>query len=123
MEMVFLGLGGLLMLGAFVCNIIVIVKMFQNEMTGLGVASILGLFCMGIGYILTLIFGWKHKNEWNLGTIMPIYTACFVIGIILYGVGYAILIPKVMQDLENLPQSSNTIQVDDQADYYPSVLG
>jgi len=104
MEWALLGVGGILMLVAFVCCIIVIVKMFQNQQTGLGVGSIIGIFVCGIGYILTLIFGWKNKAKWGLQTVMPIYTGALVLGLIFYGAGYAILIPKIIEQQNQMQQ-------------------
>ena len=105
MEMVLIGIGGLLMLVAFVCCIIVIVKMFQNQQTGLGIGSIIGIFFCGIGYILTLVFGWQNKEKWGLQKVMPIYTGAFVLGLIFYGAGYAILVPKIMEQQQNMQQN------------------
>lgn len=108
MEFALLGIGGLLMLGAFVCCIIVIVKMFQNNQTGIGIASIIGLFICGIGYILTLIYGWQNKVAWGLQKVMPIYTGCLVLGLVFYGAGYAILIPKMAKDMNQQYEQMNS---------------
>ncbi len=112
MEWVLLGLGGILMLVAFVCCIIVIVKMFQNNQTGLGIGTIVGLFVCGIGYILALIFGWKNKDAWKLQTVMPIFTGAFVLGIVLYGAGYALLIPKMVQQVQQQQDLQQQMQQD-----------
>ena len=60
MEIVLIGIGALMMLVAFVCCILVIVKMFQNQMTGIGSPVLLD-YLSAIGYILTLIYGWQTK--------------------------------------------------------------
>lgn len=101
MEFVLLGIGAILGLVAFGCSIFVVVKMFQNEKTGLGVASAIGMLICGFGYILTLVFGWQNKKAWALEKVMPIYTACLVLAIIFYGAGYAILLPKMMDEIKN----------------------
>ena len=69
MEFALSGIGGIMCLIAFVCSVLVIVKMFQNEQTGIGIASIIGMLCAGLGHILTLIFGWKNKVAWDLGKL------------------------------------------------------
>ncbi len=104
MEFVLMGIGGVLGLVAFVCCILVIVKMFQNQLTGLGVASIVGIFVCGIGYILTLIYGWQNKAAWGLQKVMPIYTLCLVLSIVFYGVGYALFLPKVIKAAQEQQQ-------------------
>ncbi len=104
MEWVLIVIGGLLMLTAFICSIIVIVKMFQNKQTGLGIATIVGLVICGFGYILALIFGWKNKDAWGLQTVMPIFTGSFILGLVLYGIGYSILIPKIIKDAQGQMQ-------------------
>lgn len=104
MEWVLIGVGGILMLVAFVCAIIVIVKMFQHNQTGLGIGTIVGLFVCGIGYILALIYGWQNKVAWRLQTVMPIFTGSLVLGLLLYGAGYAILIPKLVKQAQEQQQ-------------------
>jgi hypothetical protein len=54
MDWALLGLGWIASIVALVCCILVIVKMFQNEQTGLGIATIVGLFVCGLGHILSL---------------------------------------------------------------------
>ncbi len=114
MEWVLIGLGGILMLVAFVCCIIVIVKMFQNNLTGLGIGSIVGIFVCGIGYILTLVYGWKNKDAWKLQTVMPLYTGALVLGLLLYGAGYVILIPKLAVQIQQQQDSQmQNMQIQD----------
>jgi hypothetical protein len=70
------GLGGLI---ALICHIIVIVKMFQNGQTGLGILAIVLTCCFGIGILFTLIYGWVKSTEWNIKNIMLVYTVGFVL--------------------------------------------
>ena len=71
-------LGYLVGIGCLVCHILVIVKMFQAGQTGLGVACIILLFCCGIGLFITLIYGWMKAKDWNISTLMTIYTVLFI---------------------------------------------
>jgi riboflavin transporter FmnP len=100
MEWAIMGIGGIFGLIAFVCFIIVVIKMFQNNQTGLGIGSIIGIFVCGIGYIIALIFGWKNKEAWGLQKVMPIFTGSLILCFVLYGVGYAILIPKIAAQVQ-----------------------
>jgi hypothetical protein len=100
MEFALLGIGGLFGIAAFVCFVLIVIKMFQNNQTGLGIGSIIGVFICGIGYLLALIFGWKNKNAWGLQTVMPIYTVCFILSMVLGGAGYAIILPKLATQIQ-----------------------
>lgn len=78
-----LGLLGMVAgLVGFVCFILVVVKMFQNGQTALGIVSIVGLFCV-IGYFVAMVYGWMKATEWNIKNIMLIWTGCFVVAIII----------------------------------------
>ena len=107
MEWVLISLGAVCAIIALVCCIMVIVKMFQNNQTGLGIASIVGIFVCGIGYILTMIFGWQNKVAWGLQKVMPIYTLSLVLMLVFYGVGYGLLLPKLMEEMQQVQQSNS----------------
>lgn len=67
-----------LALPSLVCLIIVIVSMFQNGKTGLGITTVvLTLFC-GIGSLIAFIWGWMNVG----GKVMIAWTILTVAGII-----------------------------------------
>jgi hypothetical protein len=103
LEMGLMGVGVIFSLIALVCSIMVCVKMFQNDQTALGVISLVLMFCTGIGYLITLIFGWMKSSEWNIKGLMTVYTATILLGIVLFGAGYGILIAKVVKEVQNDP--------------------
>jgi hypothetical protein len=72
-----------------VCFIMVLIKMFQQGQTGLGIACIVLVFCVGIGGLIAFIFGWINAQKWGIKNIMMAWTACWVIAIILNIAGYA----------------------------------
>ncbi len=111
MAFVLLGLGSILSLVAFVCAILIIVKMFQNNQTGVGVATIIGLFICGFGYILALVYGWQNKVAWKLQTVMPIFTASFVLGLVLFIPGYGMLVASMMKDVQQQIQMQQMQQM------------
>jgi len=76
-------LNGVVNLVALVCFILVVVKMFQTGQTGLGVLTIITIFC-GIGGLIALIWGWSKAQQLNFVPVMVVYTACILIGIVLY---------------------------------------
>jgi hypothetical protein len=73
------GIGGL---GALICFILVLVKMFQNGATGLAIACIVLAFCCGIGALIAFIYGWIKSGEWNLRNVMLVWTVCIVLSVI-----------------------------------------
>tara|TARA_Y100000401_G_C8311419_1_gene219942 strand:- start:1213 stop:1467 length:255 start_codon:yes stop_codon:yes gene_type:complete len=67
-----------LALPSLVCLIIVIVNMFQNGKTGLGIATIILTFLCGIGSLIAFIWGWMNVG----GKVMIAWTILIVAGII-----------------------------------------
>jgi hypothetical protein len=88
-------LGGLGFLGAAVCFIIVIIKMFQKGSTGLAIACLLLSLCCGLGGIVAYIYGWLHNRDWDMRNLMLAWTVC----IILWVIGSA-LAPGYVTDLQ-----------------------
>jgi hypothetical protein len=80
-------------LGYLVCFIIVLVKMFQNGRTGLGITCILLSLCCGIGSLVAFVYGWINTGAWNLRTVMLIWTVC----VILLFIGGALAPPDTTQ--------------------------
>jgi hypothetical protein len=73
------GVGGLISL---VCFILVLVKMFQNGKTGLGIACIVLFFCCGIGGLVAYIYGWVGSGDWDLRNVMLAWTVGIILGIV-----------------------------------------
>ena len=71
-------LGYLVGIGVLVCHILICVKMIQAGQTGLGVACLIVWLCCGIGFFITLIYGWVKAKPWNITTLMIVYTAVLV---------------------------------------------
>lgn len=93
----------LLSLVALVFHILIIVKMFQNGQTGLGVACIIGTFCL-FGWIITLIYAWTKGREWNISQGVAIgYTATFLLSVILGTIGAFQTMGDVQRQLQNQP--------------------
>ena len=65
-----------LALPSLVCLIIVIVNMFQNGKTGLGIATIILTFLCGIGSLIAFIWGWMNVG----GKVMIAWTILIVLG-------------------------------------------
>jgi hypothetical protein len=77
-----LSIGGI---GSFICWIMILIKMFQNEKPLLG---ILGIFCG----LWAFIWGWMKSSSLGLKKTMMIWSACFaatLVGYGLFGAGMA----------------------------------
>jgi len=59
-------------LGQIICWIFVLVKMFQNGQTALGVVSI----CCGI---VAFVVGWMNADAWGIKNVMLIWTVLLVL--------------------------------------------
>ncbi|HEY7312231.1 MAG TPA: hypothetical protein VH643_22900 [Gemmataceae bacterium] len=64
---------------ALICFIIVLVRMFQHGHAILAIVCAVLAFACGIGTFITYIFGWMKSKEWNLSTIMLIWTVAWVL--------------------------------------------
>lgn len=109
-EMALMGIGGILVLAAVVCSVIVAVRMIKEEQTALGIISIILTFCTGIGFVITLIFGWIKSAEWNIKGLMIGYTAAFLLGYGMMFTGYGIFVAKLVNEVQNNPQFQQQMQ-------------
>jgi hypothetical protein len=75
-------IGGLAGIGSLICFIMVLVKMFQNGQTGLGVACIVLIFLCGIGGLIAFIMGWINVDRWRIRNVMLAWTGCIIVGIL-----------------------------------------
>lgn len=89
MGFLFLGLAGILGIVSFVCFILIIIKMFQNDDTTLGIICIVTIFC-GIGGIIAFVMGWINAGKYNASQLMLIWTGSLVGSIVLNIIGQAL---------------------------------
>jgi hypothetical protein len=82
MAFVILGLEGIVFLVWLACFIMVIIKMFQNNDTGLAIACIVLAFC-GIGGLIAFIMGWVKSAQYGIKNIMFAWTGAIVALIVL----------------------------------------
>lgn len=66
-----------------VCFILVLVKMFQAGMTGLGITCALLILACGIGFLVTFIMGWVKVEQLKAKNIMLVWTGLVVLNIIM----------------------------------------
>ncbi|MBX9787968.1 MAG: hypothetical protein K2Y37_03555 [Pirellulales bacterium] len=81
-----LGICYLMSLAATVCWILVLIKMFQHGETTWAIASIVLVFCVGIGQIVAFVFGWSKAREWNMQKLMVAWSVFLAIGVLFGGV-------------------------------------
>ena len=81
--MAFLGmaLAGICGLGSLVCFVLVIVQMFSNGESTMGIVSLVTLLC-GIGGLIAFVYGWMRSGAWGIQNIMYAWTGCIVGAII-----------------------------------------
>ena len=70
-------------IGGLVCFVLVLVKMFQNDQTVLGIVCIVTIFCCGIGGLIAFVMGWMNVSTWRIQQIMMIWTGCIIAGLLL----------------------------------------
>lgn len=87
----------LIYLVGLVFYILIVVKMFQNGQTGVGIASIIGICCC-YGPFLVIIYGWMKASEWKMKPIVLSYTILFVVNVIL-AVYVAIVVMAIIAKL------------------------
>ncbi len=98
-------------IGGLVCFILVVVQMFKNEETTLGIVCIILAFCTGIGYLIAFVYGWIKATEWDLKKVMMAWSglfAAYLISIVLYyivfvGVAAAGAAGEYQMQMENMP--------------------
>jgi hypothetical protein len=93
MLLVLLGLRVIIGLVALACFIMVIVKMFQNGDTGLGIACLVLILACGLGGLIAYVMGWVNGGKYGTKNIMLLWTGCIVLGFIL-GIASAALAPS-----------------------------
>ncbi|MFN3150079.1 hypothetical protein [Bremerella sp.] len=89
MAFLFLGLAAILGLVSLVCFILVIVKMFQNDDSTLGIICIVTIFC-GIGGLIAFVMGWINAGKYGASQLMLIWTGAIVGSVILNIIGSAL---------------------------------
>jgi hypothetical protein len=80
----------LLVVVMFGCALTVVMRMFQEDQTVLGIVSIVLTLCTLIGWLLPFIYGWVKVQEWRLMPIMGTWTACLVLEVVLGVASFAV---------------------------------
>jgi len=68
----------ILALPSLVCLVIVIMNMFQNGHTGLGITSVVLTFVCGIGSLIAFVWGWMNIG----GKVMIAWTILIIASVI-----------------------------------------
>jgi hypothetical protein len=67
-----------------------IMKMFERDQKGLGIACIILVFCTGIGSLIAFVVGWMHATDWGLKKVMLAWTGLMVAAFVFYALGIAL---------------------------------
>jgi hypothetical protein len=70
-------------IGSLICFVLVLIQMFNDNQTGLGIACIVLVFVCGIGGLIGFVYGWINSAKWGIQNVMLAWTACIVGGIVL----------------------------------------
>jgi hypothetical protein len=100
MAIILQGISAILGIIGLVCFVMVVVKMFQNDQTGLGIACIVLVFC-GIGALIALVYGWIKADEWKIKNLMIGWTVCIVLNLIVSGIFVMVTLQAVQQEIQN----------------------
>jgi hypothetical protein len=68
---------------ALACFVLVLVRIFQEGQTALGVSCVVLFFCFGVGGLITFVFGWMRAVDWGITKLMWLWTGCIVAAIAL----------------------------------------
>jgi len=77
------GFLGIISIVSLVCFIMVVVKMFQHDQTGLGIACIVLALCTGFGSLIAFVYGWVKASEWKIQPLMIVWTGTVVLSLIM----------------------------------------
>jgi hypothetical protein len=89
-----------------VCFIMVLVKMFQNGKSGLGIACIVLALCCGVGSIVAFIYGWVKSTDWNIRNLMVTWT----VGVVLCVAGGLISPPDIKEIQRQMQQQGQPVR-------------
>jgi hypothetical protein len=71
-----------LQLVLLICFIYVVVKMFQNGSTILGIVCLVTACCL-VGWIIAFVVGWMRSGQWNIKGLMLVWTVALIAEIVL----------------------------------------
>jgi hypothetical protein len=83
LSILFIGVIGVVSIVSLVCFIMVVVKMFQHDQTGLGIACVVLALCTGLGSLIAFVYGWVKAGEWNIKPLMAVWTGCVAVTLLL----------------------------------------
>lgn len=82
-------IAGVCWIVSLVCFVMVLIAMFKNDQTVLGIVCIVTIFC-GIGGIIAFIMGWIKASQWDIQKIMLAWTVAIILSLVLGGAGSAL---------------------------------
>lgn len=68
---------------SLICYIFVVVKMFQEGDTVMGIICAVGFFVCGVGVLVAFVYGWMKSSVWELKPVMLAWTGFWIAGFIL----------------------------------------
>ena len=85
LPIIFPIIGGLCFVGSLICYILVLIRMFERGLLGLGITCIVLTFCCAIGGLVAFVYGWMNATEWRIKNVMVVWTCIVVVHLVLFG--------------------------------------
>ena len=71
--------------GSLICYILVLIRMFERGLIGLGIACVALTLCCGIGGLVAFVYGWMNAAEWRVKNAMVVWTCIVVVHLAFVG--------------------------------------
>jgi hypothetical protein len=89
--MILFGLVAVALVGALVCFVLVLSRMFQQDRSTLAVVCAVAAWFSGLGLVIAFVYGWLKASEWSLRPVMLTWTGCLGAAGLFYGVFYLVM--------------------------------
>jgi hypothetical protein len=76
------GIVAIASLASLVCFILVIIEMLQRGAVAMAVTCILLSLCCFLGGFVAFVYGWTRSSDWNIATVMKVWTAAFIVDLL-----------------------------------------
>jgi hypothetical protein len=76
------GIVAIASLVSVICFILVVIEMLQRGAVAMAVTCILLSLCCGLGGIVAFVYGWMRSSDWNIATVMKVWTVAFIVDLL-----------------------------------------
>ena len=72
----------LIWIGCLVCFIMVVMAMFRNGASTMGIITLVLSLCCGLGTVVALVVGWSNADRWGIRNLMLVYTIFIILAVV-----------------------------------------